>query len=213
MKARGLLTLLMATTCKLVLDPLGARVVEATVFLKPSLTNFIINVPVTVECYTHESGYLTLSFSFNSSSNHTINHVPSHITYLNDGGLRGSTTFTMTAELNGTKVVCAAAAYGRQVIESQPATIYVQEVPSQMDSFRYCKLPGYLFFNWTSVFTLNGIAILYNITDNLQIKTIDVPHYSVPLRSGSYQANITVIVYATAANQIAYEAIPEIIGM
>ena len=53
---------------------------------------------------------------------------------------------------------------------------------------------------------LEGIVIQYRITDNHQ--TIDVPHtklnYSMLIGSGSYRANITVIVNATAANQITY---------
>ena len=127
-----------------------------------------------------------------------------------------SASFTMTAGLNGTITVYCSAYHGEKgLTKSQPATIYTQEVPNNIDNFHYCRLLDRLFFNWNSVFALNGILIKYEITDNYQNKTINVPHYSVPLSSGAYQANIVVIVNATVANQIAHgEQIPkEIIGM
>lgn len=164
-------------------------------FLKPDLNNVIVDVPVTLECYTNENIYSFLSFGFSDPQN--VDASSSSVTDIPGGGIGRNTTFTITAALNGTKVFCFASGTGSEP-SSQSTTIFTR---GAMDDFHYCRLPGHLFFNWTSVFTLNGFVIQYKITDNHQNKTIDVPHYSVPLRSESYQANITVVV-KTAGSQV-----------
>lgn len=167
------------------------------------MTNFIINLPVTLECYTHESGYSSLSFSFSPAPGHTVNGQPSSITSLPGGGIRRSTTFTMTAGLNGTMVVCFAF-NGNKFAQSRHATILGQKVPDLNDNFHYCSLSNRLFFSWNSVLPLEGIVIQYRITENHQNKTIDKPPYSMLIVSGLYRGNITVIVNVTASNQITY---------
>ena len=217
MMARGfLLLMLLATTIrklveilnKFFLDLLGAveATARATVFLKPNLTNVIVNIPVILECYTYENGYSFLSFSFSGPQKVSTSSSP--VTNIPGGGIKRNTTFTLTTT-NVTEVLCYAYGTGLVPIPSQPVTIFAQ---GAMDDFRTCKLPNHLFFNWTSAFTLNGFVIQYNITDNLQNKTIYVPHYSVPLRSGTYQANITAIV-TTAASQAVHRENRMINGM
>lgn len=183
--------------------------------LKPNLINVIVDVPVTVDCYASGgNGYSSLAFTFFPASG--LTHQDSLDKKLHDGGISKSTTFTMTAGLNGTiNITCYAFDTEDVITESQPATIYAQEVPNYIDNFRYCKLLDRLFIYWSPVITLNSIVIEYEITDNHENKTINVSHYSVSPSSGLYQANIVVIVNATVANQIAYgEQIPkEIIGM
>lgn len=206
--ARGLLILLAATICKLaeilnrfVLNLLGVRV-ETAVFLKPNLNNVIVNVPVMLECYTHENIYSILSFTFSSKG---VGASLSSVTAIPGGGIRRSVTFTITAALNGTRVSCYGSTPSVHNRSQQVTTIFAR---GAFDDFRTCELPNHLFFNWTSAFTLNGFVIQYNITDNLQNKTIYVPHYSVPLRLG-YRANITVIV-TTAACQAVHGGTKEI---
>lgn len=185
--------------------------VEAAVFFKPNLpnVNVIVNVPATLECYTHESGYDFLSFDFSThivSQSSRVTNLTSH-----GRGIKRNVTFTMTAGLNGTRVACSATGKGA-FPQLQIVTIFAQEVPSNlMANFHVCRLPDHLFFNWNSVFTLNGFVRQYIIIDNHQNKTINDSNYSVNI-SGLYQASITVVI-TTAASQVVHGETKEISGM
>ena len=145
-----------------------------------------------MECYTYESRYTSLSFSFTPPPGQKVHNQLFSITTLPGGGIRRSTTFTMTAGLNGTKVVCYATDdNSTKMNPSRHATIFGQEVPNINDNFHYCSLSDRFFFNWNSVSPLEGIVIQYRITDSQhQNKTIDKPPYSILIGSGSHRAII-----------------------
>lgn len=93
-----------------------------------------------------------LSFSFSPPPGQKVNGQPSSITSLRGGGIRRSITFTMTAGLNGTKVVCSASDVRTNLfVQSRRATILGQEVPNLNGKFPICSLSDRLFFNWNSV--------------------------------------------------------------
>uniref|UniRef100_A0A1X7SNQ7 Uncharacterized protein n=1 Tax=Amphimedon queenslandica TaxID=400682 RepID=A0A1X7SNQ7_AMPQE len=115
----------------------------------------------------------------------------------------------MTAEYNGTRVVCFASGPGA-FSSSQPVIILVQTVPPKPfnDDVRVCKLGCQVFFSWTPVNSvLGGIDVSYNITDNhRQNMTINKPHYSLKLNDelAEYEGTIVMVLRASAFNQVAY---------
>lgn len=187
------------------LDPTGSRIQGTNVFIKPEITNVILNTQVTLECYTYDGEYNGLNFGFTTPPEASANWEVSPVTNLTGGGIKISTSIVITRELNGTVAVCYAAG-PKKFGNSRAATLIAQEVPNRLDGIRVCKLSRRVFFSWNNVPTLNGIDVRYGICDNCKRnEMIDVPHYSIhldELGSGPYLANITVILLAPAANQV-----------
>ena len=171
-------------------------------FLTPSVTNVILGKAITLECYTYESIYTSLSFIFHTRTNST---KTTPVVQFN-GGIRRTTTFTMTADLNATQLSCAASGPGGAYSTSQIVEILVQD-PKQINDVDVCKLGRQVFFSWNSVFALLGINVSYIINDNYghQNMIINKSHYSIQLNDElDYESNIVVIFNASAFNQVAY---------
>ena len=188
--------------------PTGPQIEGGTdVFISPEVTNVIIlDTPTTIQCYTDDSGYNSLTFSFNIPPGVTANWKTSSVTNRTGGGITINASIVITRELNKTVAICYAAGQNK-FGQSKAATIIAQEVPNKLDGICVCKLGCQVFFSWNPVQTLKGIDAYYRIRDNCKKNNIiNVPHYSIQLddlTSESYRANVTVILNAPAVNQVA----------
>lgn len=175
------------------------------VFINPEITNVILDTPANIECYTQDSGYSSLTFHFNSPPGVSANWKTSSVTNRAGGGITINASIVITRELNKTVAICYAAGQNK-FGQSQAATLIAQEIP-EIDGIHVCKLRHQIFFSWNPVQTLKGIDAYYRICDNCKKNnTINVPHYSIQLddlTSESYRANVTVILSASAVNQVA----------
>ena len=190
--------------------PTGPQVEGGTnVFISPEVTNVILDTPTTIQCYTDDSGYNSLTFSFNTPPGAIVNWKTSSVTNRTGGGITINASIVITRELNNTVITCSATGLPGQnkFGLAQAVTLIAQEVPNKIDGIRVCKLGRRVFFSWNPVQTLKGIDAYYRICDNCKKNnTINVPHYSIQLddlTSESYRANVTVILKAPAVNQVA----------
>lgn len=169
----------------------------------------IADKAATLECYTTEASYSDLSFYFYTPQGQKIDTHVSPVHQYQNGGIRVITTFTMTAEYNGTRVVCYASG-PVAFSSSQPVIILVQAVPPKPfnGDVRVCKLGCQVFFSWTPVISVSeDIDVSYNITDNHdQNMTINKPYYSLKLNNelDEYEGAIVMVLRASAFNQVAY---------
>ena len=147
--------------------------------------------------------YSKLSFIFHT---HAISAKTSSVMQLNaNGGIRRTTTFTMTADLNATQISCYGSGAAGVYNSSRIVEIFVQAPPNQINDVDICKLGRLVFFSWNPVFALAGINVSYIITDNHRNMTIYEPRYSLQLDNElDYKGNITVVFNASAFGQVAY---------
>ena len=185
--------------------------VEGFFFVMPKQTSVILGRTVFLECGTYNDGY-TLTFvhvappGYSVSSQTLSEDLPG-------GGEKINTTFVVTKELNTTSVQCLA--FGTSTIgttnrgqQTSPAVLYSYELPDGIKNNRVCQLANYTFVTWDPIFALQGIKLTYRITDNMGSNhtTRDL-YYSFSYTTKNYfdyNASVTVIVNATAANQIGY---------
>ena len=192
--------------CIIYIYSLGAKV-DGSIFLMPNSakSTVVANKAATLECYTNESSYSDLSFYFYTPNGQNIDRQIFPVHPYQNGGIRRITTFTMTAEYNGTKAFCYASGPG-VFNSSQPVIILVQTVPpNPFNDIRVCKFGCQVFFSWNPVFVLEGIDVSYNITDNYHNMTRNEPHYSLKINDTlEYKGNIVMMLRASAFGQVAY---------
>uniref|UniRef100_A0A1X7TVM2 Fibronectin type-III domain-containing protein n=1 Tax=Amphimedon queenslandica TaxID=400682 RepID=A0A1X7TVM2_AMPQE len=193
-KALSLLLFLLSTSVGL----------EDFFFLTPKQTNVIVGRAVFLECGTHNDGY-TLTFVYAAPPGYSVSSQT-----LNEdiagGGRKINTTFIVTKELNTTTVRCLA--IGSTYEETNPAVIYAYELPDGTRNNRVCQLANYTFVTWDPIFAPPGIGLTFRITDNMGLNSVTSDlHHSFSYTKENYfdyKASVTVIVNATAANQIGY---------
>ena len=178
--------------------------VEGFFFVTPKQTSVIVGRTVFLECGTYNDSY-TLNFVYVVPPGHSVSsQILSED--LPGGGKKINTTFVVTKELNTTRVKCLAFGVNNQ--ETNPAVLYSYELPDGIKNNRVCQLGNYTFVTWDPIFALQGIELAFRITDNMGSNhiTSDLYHsFSYTTENYfDYNASVTVIVNATAANQIGY---------
>ncbi|XP_019854746.1 PREDICTED: uncharacterized protein LOC109583744 [Amphimedon queenslandica] len=180
--------------------------VEGFFFVTPEpKTCVIVGGAVSLECGTYNDGY-TLTFVFVAPPGHFVSNPPIFSEDLPGGGRKINTTFIVTKELNTTTVRCVA--IGSTYEQTNPEPMYAYELPDGTRNNKVCQLANYIFVTWDPIFAPPGIGLTFRITDNMGLNyiTSDLYHsfsYTAKNYSG-YNASVTVIVNATAANQIGY---------
>ena len=182
--------------------------VEGIFFVTPKQTSVIVGKTVFLECKTYNDGYtLTFVSLYVAPPRHSVSSQTLRENLdLRGGGKKTTTTFIVTKELNTTSVKCFA--FGTTYEQTNPAAIYSYELPDGIKNSRVCQLGNYTFVTWDPIFALQGIELAFRITDNMgsNHNTSDLYHSFSYTKENyfDYNANVTVIVNATAANQIAY---------
>ena len=177
----------------------------------PKQTSVILGRTVFLECGTYNDSY-KLTFVYVTPPGYSVSSQ-SLSEDLPGGGKKINTTFVVTKELNTTSVKCLAfetsmigTTNGGQ--QTSPAVIYSYELPDGIKNNRVCQLGNYTFVTWDPIFALQGIELAFWITDNMGSNHITSDlYYSFSYTTKNYfdyNANVTVIVNATAANQIGY---------
>ena len=178
--------------------------VEGVFYLQPKSANVIVGRRVEFECGTHEK--MNLLFTFDSPPGTSVSIDSSSTETPASGGTKIAVSFTVTAELNMTRVTCNVIGTD---LRTPPATVRMQYMPEvRKETVRTCQLGTYVFFHWPHVFVLDGIIAHYRIVDNFNTNiTVSEPRYSIVYNQKDqkqYEAHIILILNETAIGNIVH---------
>ena len=164
---------------------------EWGLYLQPESADVVVGRLVVFQCVASEKANLIFTYDFPPDTSVSIDSSSSEAPA--SGGTILAASFVVTAELNMTRVTCHEIGTSRRTPSALVRAQYMPEVMG--DTVRACQLGRYVFFNWPSVFVLDGINARYRIVDNFNTSiTVDEPHYWLYSLSDEtkYEARITV---------------------